>query len=310
MRQSGQCSPGSFAYRVLPVLGWLMIAAGAFCAVAAVMEIQVYRQFATGGRFHYQGYGPGSFMFFLITLSLLVYAGLAAILLALGYGHVRRLAWSVLAAEALVWVWMAVGLPLLAGAAALTLMAKALSSTAGFIILGAAVLLAYPVLPLFLLGLYRRARSDAALKGRHGTAPSLAARGPAAFLAFTAALLFLPILLVSPFPWFGRIVKGAIGATLLLASAAGALISAWALLRGRWWGWWSAAGLFALLIGSATITAASMTVGEMIEALALAPAEAAWFAGLPFLDARPVAIMAIPSAVAAFVLLWARKSKD
>lgn len=310
MRRSGQCSSGPFAYRVLPVLGWLMIAFGALCAVAAVMEVPVYRQFAAGGRFHYQGYGFGSFMFFLIALSLLVYAGLAAILLALGYGHVRRLAWSVLAAEALVWAWMAVGLPLLAAAVALTLMTKALSSAGGFIILGAAALLAYPVLPLLLLGLYRRARSGAALQGCDGAAPPLAARGLAAFLAIAAALLLLPILLGSPFPWFGRIVKGAPGAALLLVSAAGALISAWALLRGRWWGWWSAAGLFALFIGSAAITAASMTVGEMIEALALAPAEAEWFAGLPFLDARPAAVMAIPSAVAAFVLIWARKSKD
>lgn len=51
-----------------------------------------------------------------------------------------------------------------------------------------------------------------------------------------------------------------------------------------------------------------MTVGGMIEALALTSVEAKWFAGLPFLDARPAAVMAIPLAMAIFVLLAARRS--
>ena len=293
--------------RVLSLIGWLMLAAGALCVVAAVLEIGAYGQFAEGGRFHYDGYGPGSVMFALIALSLLAYAGLAAIMLPLGYGHVRRRAWSVLIAEALTWTWMVVGLPLLAGAVVLTLMFKASFSIGGFLLMGTAIMLSYPVAPLILLRLYRRARACAALSGDVSTAPPLSARGPAALLAFLAAPLLLPTLLGSPFPWFGGIVTGSTGLALLFASAVGLSVAAWGVLRCRQWGWWSAGALLAMLAVSATVTVAAMTVGETIAAMDLAPVEAEWFAELPFLDAHPVALVVAPFGVVAIVLLVARR---
>ncbi len=295
--------------RILSLIGWLMLAAGALCAFAAVLEIGAYGQFAEGGRFHYEGYGPGSLMFAIITLSLLAYIGLAAILLPLGYGHVRRLGWSVLVAEALVWAWLVAGLPLLVGATLLTLMSKPSFSVGGYLLLGAAVVLAYPVAPLILLGLYRRARVGGLLGGDISAAPSLSARGPAALLALLAALALLPILVGSPFPWFGRIVTGWTGLALLLAAAFGLLVSARGVLRGRGWGWWGAGAVLALLAASTAVTAAAMSVGKMIAALDLAPAEATLFAGLPFLDAHPVAVMLVPLVVIGIVLVAARVSQ-
>lgn len=293
--------------RVLSFIGWLMLVAGALSSVAAALEIAVYGQFDEGGRFHYEGYGPGSVGFAVITLSLLAYVGLAAIMLPLGYGHVRRRVWSVLTAEALAWTWMVVGLPLLAGAVTLTLMSKASLSIGGSLLMGTAIMLAYPVAPLILLRLYRRARACAALSGDASTAPPLSARGPAALLAFSAALLLLPTLLGSPFPWFGGIVRGSTGLALLCASAVGLSVAAWAVLRCREWGWWSAGVVLTLLAVSATVTAATMTVGETIAAIELAPVEAEWFAGLPFLDAHPVALVVVPFGVMAIVLLVARR---
>jgi hypothetical protein len=291
--------------RVLAFLGLLMLAAGALCAVAAVMEVGAYALFAEGGRFHYEGYRPGGIMFAIITLSLLAYAGLALILLPLGYGHIRRLAWSVLIAEALTWTWMVVGLPLSVAAAVLTLMFKP-SSSGTLVLAGLAFLLAYPVGPLLLLLFYRRARACAGLKGDVRAAPPLSARGAAALLVCLAAFGLLPALLGSPFPWFGRIVSGPAGLALLLASAAGLCAAASGVLRGRGWGWWGAVALLAALAVSAPLTAARMTVSEMIAALKLVPEEAKLFAYLPFLDVHPVVAAAAPFVLAVVVLLLAQ----
>jgi len=48
---------------ILRAIGLLLVGAGAFTAGLAPLELFIFHWFTPGGRFHYAGFGFGSFMF-------------------------------------------------------------------------------------------------------------------------------------------------------------------------------------------------------------------------------------------------------
>jgi hypothetical protein len=59
---------------------------GIASAFNAPFEIHVYSAFSEGGKFAYEGFGFGSFMFAYITLQIIAYYIIAAIVIPLGIG--------------------------------------------------------------------------------------------------------------------------------------------------------------------------------------------------------------------------------
>ena len=98
---------------VLVGLGLLLLAAGLGCAFLGPVEVYVFYLFSEGGRFAYEGFRFGSFMFGNIALQVVGYYLAAAVLVPMGYGHLRLRRWARPLAEALLWTWTVLGVPLL-----------------------------------------------------------------------------------------------------------------------------------------------------------------------------------------------------
>ena len=73
----------------LRIIGILSILIGSFSALIGPIEFYSYYLFSEGGRFHYEGFGMGSFMFAFITVQIVCYYLIAVVFLSLGYGHLK-----------------------------------------------------------------------------------------------------------------------------------------------------------------------------------------------------------------------------
>jgi len=68
-------------------IGALLLVVGSVAAVMGPLETHCFSLFSESGRFHYPGYGYGSFMFGNIACQIAGYYLIALILIPLGYGH-------------------------------------------------------------------------------------------------------------------------------------------------------------------------------------------------------------------------------
>ena len=69
--------------------GILLLLVGFSGAVFGPLEMYAFYLFSEGGRFHFPGFGFGSFMFGLIAVQIMGYYVIALICIPLGYGHWR-----------------------------------------------------------------------------------------------------------------------------------------------------------------------------------------------------------------------------
>ncbi len=81
---------------VLVALGLVLLLAGIGCAFLGPVELYVFYLFSEGGRFSYDGFRFGSFMFGNIAIQVAGYYLAAAVLVPLGYGHLRLRRWNCL----------------------------------------------------------------------------------------------------------------------------------------------------------------------------------------------------------------------
>ena len=78
---------------ILVAIGALLLLIGIAAALLGPAEMYCFYLFSEGGRFHYEGFGFGSFMFGNIACQIIGYYVIAAVFIPLGYGHVRMRRW-------------------------------------------------------------------------------------------------------------------------------------------------------------------------------------------------------------------------
>ncbi|MGB7538600.1 MAG: hypothetical protein WBM17_08685 [Anaerolineales bacterium] len=98
--------------RVINVLGILLLLGGIGVRFLAPLEMYCFYLFSAGGRFAYDGFGFGSFMFGNIAAQIVGYYLIAAVLIPLGYGHIRLRGWARTLTITLAWTWLVVGAPI------------------------------------------------------------------------------------------------------------------------------------------------------------------------------------------------------
>ena len=98
--------------RTLAIIGALLLLVGVAAAFFGPVEMYCFYLFSRGGRFYYEGFGFGSFMFGNIAAQIVGYYLIAAVAIPLGYGHLKRRRWARPLALALLWFWLVVGIPL------------------------------------------------------------------------------------------------------------------------------------------------------------------------------------------------------
>ena len=296
---------------VIMALGLVLLLAGIGCAFLGPVELYVFYLFSEGGRFYFEGFRFGSFMFGNIALQVAGYYLAAALLVPLGYGHLRLRRWARSLAVALLWTWLVLGVPLLVVVFFMTVSVKPFSTAGGvvFIVLLAASYLVVPWLGIrFYQGRNARATFDAHDAG--GTGPE--AR-PLPILViclldlFFLVALHVPLLFGGLFPAFGTLLGGLEGIYFI----DGALLLLGLLLWGTWmqrtWAWWGSAAYYALLAATWIVTFAQTPYLELLAWLRLAPTEMDALSGIPLQGYEPGILAGLPMLACLGVIVASRR---
>jgi hypothetical protein len=285
----------------LRALGGAILLVGMGTALLGPAELYSFYFFSEGGRFHYEGFGFGSFMFAFIAAQIMGYYLIAAAAIPLGYGHLTLRRWARPLAQTLLGFWLVTGLPLTLAILYTFVTFKDPSMTVFLIALPFCAIL-YPTAPLLLMRFYRSKGVIAAFEG-DGSEPSWLEAIPqrvrvlSALLGFYAIALHIVILLRGVFPMFGVMVSempGVIAADVVIL---GMLVLAWGLARVERWAWWGTLAAFGLLTVSALLTFPRYTAADIMALMAFPAYEMAIFQNLPFLDSHVTVVALLPLVV-------------
>jgi len=271
--------------RWFKVSGVLLLLSGIAVGLLGPLEMYCFYLFSEGGRFHYAGFGFGSFMFGNIAAQIVGYYLIAALLIPLGYGHLKMRRWVRPLTLALLWAWLIVGAPLIVVVSFILLATKDLSLLAALLAL-VLLALSYLVLPGLLIRFYR---------GRD-VRQTLATKDPRSYwiegvptpilvlsclYAFYVIMLHILILFNGMYPVFGVFRYGLQGIVLLDITIAGLACITWGTLLRRLWAWWGSVILLGLFTCSTILTFCRSSYSAILSGLAFPPREIEFLRGIP-----------------------------
>ena len=255
----------------LAIVGAVLLLVGGVAAVAGPLEIYCFDLFSEGGRFHYEGFGFGSFMFANIASQIAGYYLIALVFIPLGYGHLRLRRWARPLALALLWFWTVMGVPLCIAFLFALLSAKPLSPILSMAVI-ALTCVAYPAIPAVMIRFYRSKAVRATFE-KGEPAPHWIESLPVPviveglLLAFYVVVLHALILLNGAFPLFGRWVTGLPGIAIIDIVCLALVLLIWGILKQQKWGWWGSLLSFATLTVSWLFTLFTSTWQDVLDAL-------------------------------------------
>lgn len=296
---------------ILVVLGLVLLVAGIGCAFLGPVELYVFYLFSEGGRFYYEGFRFGSFMFGNIAVQVAGYYLAAAVLVPLGYGHLRLRRWVRPCALALLWTWVLLGLPLLVVLFFMTVSVKSFS-TAGGVIFIMLLVSSYLILPWLGIRFYQ-GRNVRRTFEAHDQRPSAFEARPLAILAiclldlFFLAALHVPLLYRGLFPLFGVLMGGLEGICLIAAAVLALDLLLWGTWEQRMWAWWGSAVYYAVLAASWLITFAQTSWANLLAWMQFSPTEVEMLAGIPLQGYEIGVFVGLPMLACLAVILASRR---
>ena len=292
--------PERTAIWVLRSIGVLMLLVGIGALVVAPLEMICFSWFSEGGRFGYEGFGFGSFMFGNLTMQILGYYGIAALTIPLGYAHwtLRRSTRPVMLA--LLQIWWILGIPLLAVFLFVLLASKELT-IGGSIAAAVVALLAYGAFPVVVPRFYRGDGVRHVLEGATSV-PTWAERLGVPTLVVLGLELFwvvaLHVLLFFKglYPLLTGWATGVTGLALIDGTVVLLLMLIWGTLRRSRWARWEALAYFSAMTVLWVGTLVTTRWDELLAVLAFPPAEIAILDGLPFQGWHLAVMVGLPLA--------------
>ncbi len=275
-----------------------MFVVGVGSLVLAPLEMICFSWFSEGGRFGYEGFGFGSFMFGNLAMQILGYYAIALVAIPVGWGHLRLRRWARPVALALVRAWWVLGIPLLLIFLFVLFSAKDLGVAAAAIALVLAVL-SYVALPGLVTRVYRspivRTRFEREQPSPHwverlGTPILTVAILEAFFVLALQVLVFFGGL----FPLLTTWARGLPALALIDASMVVLLSLLWGTLTHRRWAWWGGLAYFAAMgvLWVATLVRTSWMA--LLGVMAFPPAEVAILDGFPLMGWHLAALLVLP----------------
>jgi MFS family permease len=271
--------------RLLTIIGVLLLLGGIAVGLLGPLEMYCFYLFSEGGRFHYEGFGFGSFMFGNIASQIIGYYLIAIMFIPLGYGHLKMRRWVRTLSLTLLWSWLVVGAPLivvvffiLAGSKDLSLLAALIA----LVFLG----LSYLVFPGLLIRFYQSRNVRRTLETKDAKTYWIEDL-PTPILVLSSLYLFyiivlhILILFNGMFPVFGVFRFGLPGIVLLDISIACLVCLIWGTLRLRLWAWWGSAILLGLFTFSTVLTLLRSSYSTILSGLAFPLREMEILGGLP-----------------------------
>jgi len=226
---------------VLSIIGFLFLFVGIVAAFFGPAEIYCYYLFSEGSRFHFQGFGFGSFLFGNITMQIVGYYIIAILFIPLGYGHLKRQSWIRSFSLSLIWVWFIFGIILIPMLLFIIVSFKQFSIFM-LIVIGFLLLLSYTILPILLIRFYQNQNLKSVLKSNS----YLIDKYPIPILTLTFMYLFYFIvfhfLLLHKgiFPLFGTWLIDVKGFFFITPSIIYFVILILGTLIRKLWAWWAA----------------------------------------------------------------------
>lgn len=295
--------------RLLRAFGALLLLVGFFFAYVGMVEMYCFYLFSEGGKFAYDGFGFGTFMFANIATQIAGYYVIAAIGLVLGIGHLGLKRWTRALSLTLSVAWLIVGLPLTLIALLMYVTAKD-PSMLGFLVALPVAALVYPVAPVLLIRFYR---GESVRHAFHEADPSpswiegipLPVQVLCMLLVLNIIVLHGMVLMNGLFPFFGVLLVDLPGILALDVTFLLLAILVWGLAGLRRWAWWGTLVAFVVLTASTLLTLPRYTVGTILGLTRFAPLEMDIFSRLPFLDASPTLAAVLPLLTMLGVIAWA-----
>lgn len=299
---------------LLIVLGILAMLVGAVAGFFGPLETYCFYLFSEGGRFHYPGFGFGSFMFGNIACQIIGYYLIAIVLVPLGYGHLKRRRWARTLSLALLWVWLVVGIPLVLLFLSVAVASKDLS-VAVVCIMAACLALSYLVVPVLVIRFYRSrdVRLTFEVQDPHSYGLEKLPM-PVLVLGILplcyAVVLHVPIFFRGAFPLFGVFLSGLHGILLLGVSIVCLLFLTWGVVELRVWAWWGSFAYWVLMTSSTIWTFARSSYVDILAVLQFPPTEIEILDGLPLEGVYFAALAGVPLLATLGVVFLARPHFD
>lgn len=296
---------------ILTAIGILLLFTGAVAAFMGPLEMYCFYLFSEGGRFHYEGFGFGSFMFGNIASQIIGYYLIATVFIPLGYGHLKKRRWARTLSLTTLWSWLVLGVPLILVFLFVLFSAKDLSPTGALVSVIFAGL-SYLVIPGLLIRFYQS--KDARLTFETRDPRSYwTERLPLPILVlcslflFYAVALHIPIFFHGIFPLFGILLFGSGGILLIDVSILCLVLLIWGTLRLRAWAWWGSLAYFGLMAFSSILTLARSSFSDILARMNFPPTEMEALQGLPFQGVHFAAFIGVPLIVTVGVIILSKR---
>lgn len=293
---------------ILIVFGVLLLLLGVSMAFLGPLEMHAFYLFSEGGRFYYEGFGFGSFMFAYIAAQIVGYYLIAMVAIPLGYGHIRRLRWARTLSLTVLGFWLVAGIPLMVAFLFVLVTSKGLAPLAGAIIL-AGLALAYAVVPGLLIWFYRS--RDVRLTFENKDPEShwierlpLPVLVVCSVFVLTIAVLHVLILFNGVFPLFHVLVFGLQGIIMLDLSILVLMGLIWGLLALRRWAWWGALVYWGFLTFSSLAALSRYSLADLLAQMKFAPLEVEALDGIPIHGTHLAVLAGIPLLVTLGLLAY------
>jgi hypothetical protein len=270
---------------ILILIGIPTLLFGIVAAIYGPIEFYPLYMFTEGGKFYYEGFGFGSFMFANIALQIVGYYIVALIFIPLGYGHLRQRRWVRNYALALLWFWLVVGAPIAVLFLLMIFSVKDYQPVLVGMIL-AFTGFSYPFLPIILIRFYNREDVLLTLE-QHDQRKGWWDQTPIPILVlvllFGLYVIFLhvPLLLRGIFPFFGNFLINLDGMFMIDAAILSLLFLLVGVIKRKRWAWWGSLIYFSLLLFNTVFTLTQVSVPKLLDALQLPATEMDILQGIP-----------------------------
>jgi hypothetical protein len=294
---------------ILALVGVLLMGVGIVAAFFGPLEMVCFYFFSEGGRFAYEGFGFGSFMFGNLATQIVGYYFVAALCIPLGYGHLKARRWIRPLTLAALWFWIVLGIPLTVIFLSILLTAKELALGAALAV--TAVLgLACLALPWLLIRFYR-SRSVRLTLASHDPNPYRIEQVPVPVLVLCALFLFYAVVLHVPIffngicPFFGTFLYGLNGIFLLDVAIWSLVLLTWGMARQKRWAWWGSLVYMSLLALSTILSFARTSYLEILAQMRFGPIEMDALDGLPVEGYHLAVFFGVPLLVTVGLIVYA-----
>jgi len=272
----------------IKILGVIQVLIGLFTLTLAPLEIYSFYLFREGGRFYYEGFGVGTFLYGLIVAQIIAYYFIGALFLTIGYAHLELKSWAVNFSKACIWAWILFGLPVAVFFFPLLTM-KEIEVQQPVLLALLFVLVFIVLIPFALLAFYSQKNVKELFKD--GRVPAVGEF--LLILVYAMYILFFHVMLFyrGIFPFFGIFLAGFSGIVCYVGSILLALLFIYGLLHRKLWTWILSVSFFVILLISTVITLIQNHYSEIIELLNFPKLEYDIFIKLPVKSSYLIVIL-------------------